>query len=159
MGHGEAATARKLGAPTLRPAATESLVARSNPPNLKGLSMNRKLLVAAGLIAASSAFAADVDLVPNGYVSSAIRAAQSNPIERATAAPASIGEVGEKPSDAGPAKTRAQVVAETREAARLGLLKVGEDGIAVDVTPEQLHQIEQAGLQAAAIQSAQSSAK
>jgi 4-hydroxyphenylpyruvate dioxygenase-like putative hemolysin len=132
---------------------------RSNQLNLKGLSMNRKLLVAVGLIAASSAFADDVDLVPNGYVSSVIRAAQSNPIERAAAAPASISEAGVKPSDASPAKTRAQLVAETREAARLGLLKVGEDGIAVNVTPEQLHQIEQAGLQAVAIQSAQSSAK
>jgi hypothetical protein len=122
--------------------------------------MNRKLLVAAaGLIVASSAFADDVDLVPNGYLSSVIRAAQSNPIERAAAAPAPIGADGGKRSDAGPAKARAQVVAETREAARLGLLKVGEDGIATDVTPEQLHRIEQAGLQAVAIQSAHSSAK
>jgi hypothetical protein len=94
--------------------------------------MKRKLLIAAGLLAATSAFANDVDLLPNGYLSAAIRAAQSAPS----------------------AKSRAQVVAETREAARLGLLNVGEAGITLDVTPEQLHQIEQAGLRALAIQSA-----
>lgn len=114
--------------------------------------MKRKLLFAAGLIVASSAFANDVDLLPNGYVSSVIRAAQSESIERAAAsAPSRESEAtaAHVPSE----KTRAQVVAETREAARLGLLNVGETGT-VDITPEQLRQIDQAGLRALAIESA-----
>ena len=50
------------------------------------------------------------------------------------------------------AKTsRAQVVAETRDAARLGRLSQGEAGT-VDTTPEQARQIEQAGLRALAIE-------
>ena len=116
--------------------------------------MNRKLLFAVGLVVASPAFADDVDLLPNGYVSSVMRAAQANS-SKDLAAVGSIGEPGENPSHTTSAKTRAQVIAETREAARLGLLNnVGEAGITVDVTPEQLHQIEQAGLRAVAIQSA-----
>jgi hypothetical protein len=122
-------------------------------PNLKGPNMKRKLLLAAGLIVASSAFADDVDLLPNGYVSSVIRAAQSESIERAAAVPAPSREAGAKPTHVSSAKTRAQVIAETREAARLGLLNVGESGT-VDIAPEQLRQIEQAGLRALAIESA-----
>ena len=115
--------------------------------------MYRKLLLAAGLAIATSAFADDVDLVPNGYVSSVIQAAQVNSSERV--GQESIGEAGEKVSPVTSAKTRAQVVAETREAARLGLLNnVGEAGFTTDVTPEQLRQIEQAGLRALAVESA-----
>ena len=116
--------------------------------------MKRKLLIAAGLLAATSAFANDVDLLPNGYISAAIRAAQSGSTAR-VAAPAALGEVaGTQQSEAPSSKSRAQVVAETREATRLGVLNVGEAGITFDVTPEQLRQIEQAGLRALAIQSA-----
>lgn len=111
--------------------------------------MNRKLLFVVGLFAASSAFADDVDLVPNGYVSAAIRAAQSDSAGRVAAAAAST-DAGAQPSRLSSAKSRAQIVAETREAARLGLLNVGERGT-VDITPEQLRQIEQAGLRAVAI--------
>ncbi len=65
--------------------------------------MKRTLLLAA-LVAASPAFAGegDVDIVPNGYVSQVMRDA------------------------AAPSRTRAQVAAETREAARLGLLAHNE---------------------------------
>lgn len=101
--------------------------------------MNRTLLFAAGLIAASSAFANDVDMLPNGYVSAVIRDAQSESTRRA--------------ANASAVKTRSQATAEIREAARLGLLNAGGTG-AVDVTPEQLRQIEQAGLRALAGDSA-----
>lgn len=112
--------------------------------------MNRRFLVAAALAAASfSAFASDVDLVPNGYLSSVIREAQSRSIERAARA---IHEADAPLSHEPYLVTRAQVVAETREAARLGLLNVGEAGT-VNATPEQLRQIEQAGLRARTIQS------
>jgi hypothetical protein len=114
--------------------------------------MNRRFFVAATLAAASfSAFANDVDFVPNGYLSSVIREAQSRSIERVAAR--AIGEASAPLSREPYLKTREQVVAETREAARLGLLNVGEAGT-VSATPEQLRQIEQAGLRARAVQSA-----
>jgi hypothetical protein len=114
--------------------------------------MNRRFLAAAALTAASfSAFAGDVDLLPNGYLSSVIREAQSRPVERAAAR--AIGEANAPLSNEPSLKTREQVVAETREAVRQGLLNVGEAGT-VNPTPEQLLQIEQAGLRARAVQSA-----
>ena len=112
--------------------------------------MNRKLLFVVGLIAASPAFADDVDLLPHGYVSAAIRAAQSDSSGRVAATPASITDAGAQPPSVPSVKSRAQIVAETREAARLGLLNGSEGGI--DITPEQLRQIEQAGLRAVAIE-------
>jgi hypothetical protein len=114
--------------------------------------MNRRFLVTTILAAASfSAFANDVDLLPNGYLSSVIREAQSRSIERVTA-PA-IREASAPLSQTPSMKSREEVVAETSEAARLGLLNVGEAGT-VNATPEQLRQIEQAGERARAVQSA-----
>lgn len=114
--------------------------------------MKRRFLAAAALAAASFAtFASDVDLLPNGYVSSVIREAQSRSIERA--APRAIGEANAPLSNEPSLKTREQVVAETREASRQGLLNVGEADT-VTATPEQLRQIEQAGLRARVVQSA-----
>jgi hypothetical protein len=98
--------------------------------------MKRTLVLAlVALAASSSAFAEDVDFYPNGFVSSVIREAQSE-TDKAVAA-----------------KTRAQVVAETREAARLGLLNYGEAGPR-EATSEQAVRIEEAGLRAVAVQSA-----
>jgi hypothetical protein len=98
--------------------------------------MKRSYLFAIAILSASSSvYANDVDFLPNGFVSSVIREAQSE-ASRVTAS-----------------RTRAQVVAETREAARLGLLNHGEAG-PPEATPEQTHQIEEAGIRAVAIQSA-----
>lgn len=114
--------------------------------------MNRRFLATAALTAASfSAFASDVDLVPNGYLSSVIREAQSRSIERS--ATRAIGEANAPLSNQPSLKTREQIVAETREAARQGLLNVGEADT-VNATPQQLRRIEQAGLRARAVQSA-----
>ncbi len=96
--------------------------------------MKRTVLLAA-LLAAAPAFAGegDVDIVPNGYVSQVMQAAQAD--RRAPAAAAT--------------KTRAQVAAETREAIRLGLLAHGEAG-PVEITQEQASLIRRAGLRALA---------
>lgn len=95
--------------------------------------MNRRLLAAAALTAASfSAFASDVDLLPNGYLSSVIREAQSRSIERA--APRAIGEANAPLSD--------------KPSPNVG------DADTVNATPQQLRQIEQARLRARAVQSA-----
>jgi hypothetical protein len=60
-----------------------------------------------------------------------------------------FGEIGVVPVPAGSVKTRAQVRAETIEAARLGLIGYGELG-AKQATPEQERQIELAGMRALA---------
>jgi hypothetical protein len=101
------------------------------------------LLAIAALAASSSAFANDVDFYPNGFVSSAIREAHAARVAE-LARPA--GEAN-APAPAPTKKSRAQVAAETQEAARLGLLNTGEVG-AFQATPEQAHQIELAGLRA-----------
>lgn len=59
------------------------------------------------------------------------------------------GELGVRPAEVASVKTRAQVAAETREAARLGLIVYGEAAPKTP-TPEQQHQIELAGMRAAA---------
>jgi hypothetical protein len=88
----------------------------------------KRIFLLAALVAASFAFAGegDADIVPYGYVSQVMRAASA------------------------PAKTRAQVVAETREAARLGLLQHREEG-PIASTAEQESLIRRAGLRAIAI--------
>jgi hypothetical protein len=94
------------------------------------------LTLTAALAATAPAFANDVDFYPNGFLSSAIAAAQADRSAHATAVAR---------------KTRAQVVAETREAARLGLLTSGEADV-VSATPAQERQIEQAGFRAVGIE-------
>ena len=100
------------------------------------------LLAIAALAASSSAFANDVDFYPNGFVSSAIREAHAARVAE-LARPAGQANAAPGPT----AKSRAQVVAETREAARLGLLNTGEVG-AFQPTPDQARQVELAGLRA-----------
>jgi hypothetical protein len=106
------------------------------------------LTIAALAAAASPALAqGDVDFHPHGYLSSAIRATHASAVSvAATGADndAALASAG---------KSRAQVVAETREAARLGLLNRTEAGPA-EPTPEQSRRIEQAGLRALGIASA-----
>jgi hypothetical protein len=112
------------------------------------LSMKRLhlLTLTAALVATAPAFANDVDFYPNGFLSSAIRAAQADRsahAARATGASDSVNGLARK--------TRAQVVAETREAAQLGLLTSGEADLVI-ATPAQERQIEQAGLRALGIE-------
>jgi len=57
------------------------------------------------------------------------------------------GEIGVRFADALSTKTRAQVRAETLEAARLGVLRYGEEGPPI-LTARQTQQIEMAGLRA-----------
>ena len=99
------------------------------------------LLALVALAACSSAFANDVDYYPNGFVSSAIREAQAARVVE-LARPAG-GQAHTAPAP----KSRVQVVAETREAARLGLLNTGEAGT-FQPTTEQTRQVELAGLRA-----------
>ena len=107
------------------------------------------LLALAALAASAPAFADDVDILPYGFVSAVIRSTQSDRTQVVRPA-ASVGEAGAAPTEVVATKSRAQVAAETREAARLGLLNYGEAG-PVQATPEQAHQIEQAGQRAVAI--------
>lgn len=75
----------------------------------------KRLLAFVTLLAAGPAFAAgDIDIVPCGYVTQILREAAAARTSR----------------EAPPA--RAQVVAETREAARRGLLPLGEGDPAAD---------------------------
>ena len=107
------------------------------------------LLAIAALAASSSAFANDVDFYPNGFASSAIREAQAARV-------AELARPGGDANAAAPAptqKSRAQVVAETREAARLGLLSTGEAG-AFQPTPEQARRVELAGQRAVGTEAA-----
>ena len=99
--------------------------------------------LALSLASSPSAFANDVDFYPNGFVSSAIREAQAARVA-ATAQSASEQSAA---ASASAQKSRAQVVAETREAARLGLLNTSEAGLA-QPTPAQARQIELAGVRA-----------
>ncbi len=111
--------------------------------------MKRTLAFALAAFAASApAFADDVDILPYGFVSSVIRSTQSDKTQIVRPA-ASVGAVSAHVEVAA-TKSRVQVVAETREAARLGLLNYGEAG-PIQATSEQEHQIEQAGLRAVAI--------
>jgi hypothetical protein len=103
------------------------------------------LTVATFALAAAPAIASDdVDFHPNGFLSSAIRATQS-----AAAAERAAARADAATAIAPATKSRAQVAAETREAARLGLLNRGEAGAAAP-TAEQARRIEQAGARAAA---------
>ena len=112
--------------------------------------MKRTLAFALAAFAASApAFADDVDILPYGFVSSVIRSTQSDKTQTVRPA-ASVGEAVSAHVEVAAKKSRAQVVAETREAGRLGVLNYGEAG-PVQTTSEQEHQIEQAGLRAVAI--------
>ena len=106
-------------------------------------------LALAALAASAPAFADDVDILPYGFVSSVIRSTQASKTQVGSPG-ASVGDSGAVPTEVVATKSRAQVVAETREAARLGLLNYGEAG-PMQATPEQALQIERAGQRAVAI--------
>src|SRR5262245_18873638 len=110
------------------------------------------VVVLAALAFGTVARANDVD--PFGFekehfISSKSRAEVAGDLRAARAAgelPV-FGEIGVRLADAPSTKSRAQVVAETREAQRLGLISYGELGTR-QATPEEERQIRMAGLQA-----------
>jgi hypothetical protein len=118
---------------------------------MKGIIMKSVFIVAA-LLVSTSVLANDVD--PFGserdaFISSKSRTEVIADLKQAQAAgqlPV-VGEVGVKPEISKSTKTRAQVVAETLEAARLGLLNYGDEG-PKPATAEQERQITLAGLRA-----------
>ncbi|MFZ5539430.1 MAG: hypothetical protein ACOY5V_06800 [Pseudomonadota bacterium] len=120
--------------------------------------MKRNLFFIA-LLAAAPVYAAQIDLTPHGSVSAATRSAksmaQAHSESKAGASPNETmpGEAGVKFASEPSTRSRAQVAAETREAARLGLLSYGEAG-PVQATPEQERQIRRAGLRALGIDAA-----
>jgi hypothetical protein len=100
--------------------------------------MKRTAVLAALLLAASAAFANDVD--PNGFEKehaqfSKARAEVVADLKAAQAAgELPVGELGVKPAVIVSTKSRAEVAADTREAARRGLLSgYGELGPKPDV--------------------------
>ena len=115
--------------------------------------MKRTLLLAA-LLASTTAFANDVDpfgLEKDHFQFSKTRAEVKADLKvaQATGQLPVFGEIGVQPIAIASTASRAQVVAETREAARLGLLSYGELG-PKDATPAQEHQIKLAGERAIA---------
>lgn len=120
--------------------------------------MKRNLFFIA-LLAAAPVYAADIDIAPYGYVSEVMRSAkhpaqaQNESKVTATANEATVGEAGVRFAAEPSTKSRAQVAAETREAARLGLLTRGEADL-VQATAEQERQIRAAGLRALGIDAA-----
>jgi hypothetical protein len=111
----------------------------------------RSLLISAALLAATPALAAEFDIVPNGYVAQVMREAATRtrgaPVAAADAPASGVTEAATPAAG----KSRAQVIAETAEAARLGLLGAGEPPAA---SAAQLEQIRQAGLRAPAVSTA-----
>jgi len=113
----------------------------------------KRTLVLAALLVASSAFASDID--PNGFEKEHFQFSKSRTevaadlkVAQATGQTPDFGEIGVRPLEINSLKTHAQVAAETREAARLGLLSgYGEAG-AKQATAEQEHLIETAGMRA-----------
>jgi len=112
------------------------------------------------LLAVAPVYAADIDLTPHGYVSDAMRGANSSAQTRSesrshTSASETLpGEAGVRFASEPSTKSRAQVAAETREAARLGLLSYYGEAGTVQATPEQERQIRLAGLRALGIDAA-----
>ena len=112
----------------------------------------KSIFVLAALVVSTSTFANDVD--PFGFekehfIFSKTRAEVAADLKVAQATgQLPIGELGVKPIEIKSTKSRAQVVAETHEAARLGLLGgYGELG-PKQATAEQEQQIKLAGLHA-----------
>jgi hypothetical protein len=111
----------------------------------------KRVLILASLLVSTSVFANDVD--PFGFekqqsIGSTSRAEVVADLKLAQQqGQLPVGELGVKPIDAPSIKSRAQVAAETREAARLGLLRHGVLG-PVQATVEQEQQITLAGLRA-----------
>jgi hypothetical protein len=113
----------------------------------------KRALVLAALLAATSAFANDID--PFGFEKEHFQTSKSHAEATADfkAAQAAgqlpkYGEVGIQPAETKSTKTRSQVAAETREAARLGLLSSYGEAGPKQPTADQEHQIELAGMRA-----------
>jgi len=114
--------------------------------------MNRNYVLIA-LLAAAPAFANDIDpfgLEKDHFMSDRSRAQVVAELKQAQIAGAMpvAGEVGVKFVDTPSRKTRAQVVAETSAAGRLGLLVNTGEGTPILATPAQERQIELEGLRA-----------
>lgn len=111
----------------------------------------KSLYISAALLAVTPAFAADVDLLPYGYVTQVMHETK---VQAAVSGQArSAGEAGAKSVPAPSAKSREQVIAETQEAARLGLLVQGE-GHPAAASTQQDERIRQAGLHAIGLRKA-----
>jgi hypothetical protein len=114
--------------------------------------MNRNYVLIA-LLAAAPALANDIDpfgLEKDHFMSDRSRAQVVAELKQAQIAGAMpvAGEVGVKFVDTPSRKTRAQVVAETSAAGRLGLLVNTGEGSPILATPAQERQIELEGLRA-----------
>ena len=113
----------------------------------------KSILVLAALLVATSAFANDVD--PNGFEKEHFQFSKSRSevttdlkVAQAKGELPVFGEIGVVPVPEKSVKTRAQVAAETREAARLGLLGAYGEADQKQATPQQEQQIHLAGLRA-----------
>lgn len=160
----ESETALQRGASTLPSTVDASRSPRSDSdgfsdePETKGTQVKRNLFFIA-LLAAAPVYAADIDIAPYGYVSEVMRSAKSSAQAQngskaaATANEATVGEAGARFAVEPSTRSRAQVAAEAREAARLGLLPRGEAD-PVQATAEQERQIRLAGLRALGIDAA-----
>jgi len=114
-----------------------------------------KRIIILSLVLTSTAVLAEIpnDVDPFGFEKEAFISSKSRAevqadlkVAQATGQMPVFGEIGVRPIPSPSVKTRAQVVAETREAARLGLLvNRGELGPRI-ATPEEERQIELAGL-------------
>lgn len=112
----------------------------------------KTITLLAVLAVSMPAFASDVDLVPYGFVSQVMRETKAAAAE-AKAGPDGRGALSLSSRDTQESRSRAQVVAATQEAARLGLLHSGEAG-PVQATPAQEAQIQAAGERAVRIDAA-----
>jgi hypothetical protein len=106
----------------------------------------------ASLLVGATAFANDIDpfgFEKDHFISSKSRAAVVADLSAAHAAGQLLlpGEAGQPVVDAPSIKPRAQVIAETLEAKRLGLITYGELPVK-DATAEQARQIQMAGMKA-----------
>jgi len=116
------------------------------------MSLSKSVLVASLALAMTSAFADSGDTHINDWPSSGSTVTREQVRQEMIDAYArgdrDFGERGYVVAEAQPSRSRAEVVAELREATRLGLISVGE-GDAPVATDEQEHLIAKAGHDAA----------
>ena len=113
----------------------------------------KSTLVLAALLVATSAFANDID--PNGFENEHFQFSKTQAevaadfkVAQTTGQLPVFGEIGVTPIEENSVKTREQVAAETREAARLGLRRAYGEADQKQATVEQEQQIKLAGLSA-----------
>lgn len=116
------------------------------------MSSSKSVLVASLALAMSGAFASPADLHINDWPSSGSTVTreqvQQEMIDAYARGDRDYGERGYVVAEAQPSRSRAEVLAELREATRLGLVSVGESDAPV-ATAEQEHLIAKAGHDAA----------